>query len=91
MEDILAQTQKTACPRVNICCEYGQELYHSEISGDETPSKKKVIAIRKKGNKLRAPRFAEWIYIISYNRMLQVSLALKQPQSPNCYRKLERI
>ena len=49
LSTILAQATKAACPCANIKAEYGQELYLSEISGDESPSKRKVCAIRKRG------------------------------------------
>ena len=68
LDTILAQAARAACPRANIKAEYGQRLYLSEISGDESPSQRKIAAIRKGGSKMKSPRFAEWaIIIIIYN------------------------
>ena len=67
LETILAQVARAACPRANITAEYGQELYLSEISGDESPSKRKIAAIRKTRSKMKSPRFAEWAIIINYD------------------------
>lgn len=67
LETILAKHAKVACPRANIKAEYGQELYLSDIPGDEAPSKGKVAAIRKQRSKVKPPRFVEWVIIISYD------------------------
>ena len=53
LETILVEYTKVACPRANIKAEYGQELYLSDISGDEAPSKRKVAAIRKQRSKVK--------------------------------------
>ena len=53
LSTILAQSANrgTACPRANIQAEYGQELYLSDISDNESPPERKVLAVRKRANK----------------------------------------
>ena len=57
LSTILSQVvnRGTACPRAIIEAEYGQELYLSDISGDESPPKGKVCAVRKRVSKVNPP------------------------------------
>ena len=69
LSTILAQLAKrgTACPRANIQAEYGQELYLSDLSDNESPPERKVLAIRKRTSKGKTLRFAIWSTIIEYD------------------------
>ena len=64
LSTILSQAQGTACPRANIDAEYGQEIYLSEISGDESPSKGKVCAVRKRVSKVKTPALPNGLLLL---------------------------
>ena len=55
------------CGRAVIAQEYGQELYLSDLSEDEAPTKHRVAAIRKSKDRVRTLRFAEYGHYIQYD------------------------
>ena len=58
---------KMLCGRAVIAQEYGQELYLSDLSEDEAPTKHRVAAIRKSKDRVRTLRFAEYGHYIRYD------------------------
>ena len=58
---------KMLCGRAVIAQQYGQELYLSDLSEDEAPTKHRVAAIRKAKDRTRTLRFAEYGHYILYD------------------------